>query len=121
MGESIPPRGNRKGPWSRDDALLVLASYVQRPRGSLLPPAAERERLASVLRRDLGAITDRLWMFAGLDPDNPSDGHAAGETEARLWLQYGDNRLALLLAADDIMNERRRLPRGLQPRDGAGP
>jgi hypothetical protein len=95
--------------------IVVMASYVQRPREALVPPPAERERVASVLRRSTDAVTERFWMFAALDPGNPSDGRPPGHRERRVWRDFADRRMQLLVAADDVVAARRGRPRWLYP------
>lgn len=75
-----------------------------------MPPSIERERIASLLRRDLAAVTARFWMFAGLDPDNPSAGRPAGARERRAWRDYADRRMDLLIDADEILDARKSRP-----------
>lgn len=103
------PRSPRS--WDRTDSLVVLASYAERPPHALVPPLRERERVASVLRQPVEEVTRRMWMFAGLDPENPSEGTEAGERERRLWAEYADDRLRLMLDTDAALEGRRRVPR----------
>lgn len=108
-------RGERG--WTREDSLIVLAGYCDRPPRALLPPSAERERIANLLRVDVSAVTRRLWMFAGLDPDNKAEGEPAGSRERRLWKQYADDRVSLMMDADDAIRSKGRIPRALQEDD----
>lgn len=98
--------------WSRKDSLLVLASYVEKPARIMVPPLRERERLANLTGHSVQEVTARLWMFAALDPDNSATGDA-GKRETELWQQYADDRLELMLAADALLEERKRIPRYL--------
>jgi hypothetical protein len=93
----------RPASWNRRDSLVVLACYVQRPTNALLPPSPERERVANLTGHDVAEVTRRLWMYAGPDPDNCSGGEPAGSIESRLWERYRDDRMALLVAAEDAV------------------
>lgn len=99
--------------WTRSDSLVVLASYFERPRDAMIPPMAERERVANVLRRTVPAVTHRYWMFAAVDPDNASAGEAPGLRERRLWTQYADDRVACLVDAEGVTDDQKRVPRYL--------
>lgn len=98
-------------PWSRDDSLLVLASYLDRPPGMSLPPAPERERVASLVRRTVEAVTQRYQDFAAAERQEPT-----GKQVARLWAEFGDQPLECAIAADEVMAARRRVPYHLRKR-----
>lgn len=75
----------------------------------MVPPLRERERVANLLGRSVAEVTACLWAFAALDEDNAATGEAA-KVEAELWQQYHDDRLELMLAADAVLEERKRVP-----------
>ncbi len=95
--------------WTRNDSLLVMASYVQKPPRVMVPPLPERERLSNLTGHSVAEVTARLWAFAAVDPDNAATGDA-GKRETELWERYADDRLELLIAADALIEERRRIP-----------
>ncbi|MGB1585622.1 MAG: hypothetical protein ACPHID_01070 [Thermoplasmatota archaeon] len=97
--------------WTRDDTLLVLASYLDRPRGMRIPPQPERERVANLVRRDLDAVTDRYQAFADVEA-----GDAAGPTVTRLWQQFGHRPLDCAIEADEVLEARKRVPYHLRKR-----
>lgn len=99
--------------WNRTDSLLVLASYLERPGHMAVPPRQERERVAGIIGHAVDDVSRRCWMFAGLDPQNRSEGEPAGERERRLWETYADDRLQCMLDADAAMEEFKRRPRHL--------
>ena len=72
----------------------------------------ERERLANLTGHAVAEVTARLWAFAALDPDNQASGDA-GKRERELWERYADDRLELMIAADAVVEERKRVPRYL--------
>ena len=98
-------------PWTRDDTLLVLASYLDRPRGMRIPPQVERERLANVVRRDLDAVTERYQAFASAEAGEP-----VGPTVMRLWATFGTQPLDCAIAADEVLEARKRVPYHLRKR-----
>lgn len=105
------------GPWSRDDAVLAMAIYMDRPGHMMVPPMAERERVASILRRDLGEVTDHMWCFHRL-----SAGEAVDCVDGRVWTRYRPDPAGLWEAADAVMGRARRAPRFLRrgPSDRSG-
>lgn len=101
-------RGARS--WTRQDSLVVLASYVERPSHLMVPPQRERERVANLLRQEVAEVTARLWAFATLDESNDSSGGTVGRREEELWERYADDRMELMVDADAILDERKRVP-----------
>lgn len=108
------PKKRSARAWNRDDSLLVLAAYFDRPPRQRLPSERERQRIANLTRQDVAEVTRRCAMFAGLDPHNPSDGEPAGARERRLWERYADDRMACGVAADAVLESLRRLPPALR-------
>lgn len=97
--------------WTRDDTLLVLASYLDRPRGMRIPPQPERERVGNLVRQDLDAVTARYQEFVAAE-----EGEVVGATVARLWQEYHGQPLECAIAADEVLESRKRLPYHLRKR-----
>ncbi len=112
--DDLPTSDAKRAPasWGRDDSIVVLASYFERPRDALVPPAAERDRVANLLGQSVEEVTRRYWMFAAIDPDSKAEGEA-GQREQRLWVRFHNDRMALMVAADEALERRRSRPRRL--------
>jgi hypothetical protein len=98
-------------PWTRDDTLLTLSSYLGRPSGMSLPPLLERQRLAAMLRRELPEINSRYHDFEIMASGGEGDKHIAA-----LWKKFGTDPLACGIAADEVLQSRRRVPHHLRKR-----
>lgn len=98
-------------PWTRDDALLVLASHLDRPRGMSLPPRQELERLGNLLRRPVDDVLEQLQAFALI-----AAGGEGNKRDQALWDEFSGDALGCAIAADDVLQERRRVPYHLRKR-----
>ncbi|MGB1697579.1 MAG: hypothetical protein ACPHK8_04195 [Thermoplasmatota archaeon] len=93
--------------WNRQDSVLVLAAYFEHG----MPRDMERQRIANVLGMPVDAVVRRFHAYQSLER-----GEGGPAREAKLWALYHEDRLACLLEADEITEERRRLPYHLKKR-----
>lgn len=100
--------------WTRDDAIVTLAAYFERPAGHHVPPPAAAQRTANHLGVPLKRVQEHLDVFAGLDPDNPRTGRPAGKVDRKVWDHYDGDAPNCALDAEWILLQRRRLPKWLQ-------
>jgi len=70
-----------------------------------VPPFLERERIASILRRDVEAITDHMWCYHRL-----SCGEAVDCMDGRVWNRFRNDHAGLMDAADAVMGRSRGVP-----------
>jgi hypothetical protein len=108
------PRRRSARSWDRNDAVLALAAYFDKPPRSALPSLAERQKIANLTGQDIAEVTRRCSMYAALDPNNPSEGVPPTERETRLWADHATDRLALMLEAQAILEGKRRVPPALR-------
>ena len=79
-----------------------------------MPPLAATQRTANQLGLALERVQEHLDVFAGLDPDNPRVGRPAGKMDRKVWEHYGGDAPNCALDAEQILLQRRRLPKWLQ-------
>lgn len=108
------PRRRSARSWNRDDAVLTLAAYFERPPRAALPSLAQRQKVANLTGHDVAEVTRHCAMFAALDVGNPSAGVAPQPREAGLWTDFAGDRLALVLEAEAIIEGKRRVPPALR-------
>jgi hypothetical protein len=95
-------------PWRSEDSVVVLASYLSRPRGLRLPPEMEIDRVADVLRVGPSRVRERMQSFSRLDR-----GDADGLPTPRdrlLWERYSDDPPRCAVEAEWILAGRKWRP-----------
>ncbi len=99
--------------WTKDDAIVALAAYFERPAGHLLPPEAAIQRTANQLRVPAEKVRTHMDAFASLDPDNPRSGALATRLDKTIWERYRDDGPACAMDAEWILEGRKWRPKWL--------
>ncbi len=99
--------------WTKDDAIVTLAAYFERPAGHLLPPVAAIQRTANQLRVPTERVRAHLDAFACLDPDNERDGAVPTRTDKAVWARYEADAPACAMDAEWILEGRKWRPKWL--------
>ncbi len=112
-GPALAERMRLRRSWTKDDAVVTLAAYFERPAGHLLPPQAAMQRTANQLRVPLDRVRAHTDAFATLDPENPRSGAAVTRTDRATWEKYGDDAPACAMDAEWILEGRKWRPKWL--------
>ncbi len=99
--------------WTKDDTIVVLAAYFERPAGHQLPPEAALQRTANQLRVPVETVRAHMDAFASLDPDNPRQDAPTTRTDRAVWERYGDDAPSCAMDAEWILEDRKWRPKWL--------
>lgn len=102
--------------WRSSDSVVVLAAYLERPRGHRLPPPDQQQRVANLLGVDVDLVRRRLAGFAELERGGTPRPGGATHRDHQLWLHYRDDPVRLGGDAEWIVEGRKWRPAWLYGR-----